>query len=259
MATKASYISEVPTLNPTESQLRMMLKQIQTIGQTIYDVYGVNYGGEAKLLGSTTKQTLSIEGLTPREIGRFEFYHVIARYEKLESLNSQPSESIQVECDACTRPIEIPAMAGWTKVQVEEWAKQHGIVVEFKTEPSTTVEPDTVLRVEPSEGLIFPEDSLIVTLAKKELTVPDYRESSNYISLYNLWATQEKITMVVQEVFHPTVPKGEIISMSQEVGTIIKPGDTLTLIVSKGAEPQSAPQPSPEENSSPNEGETNPS
>ncbi len=43
VATAATYISEVPTLNPTESQLRMMLKQIQSIGQTIYDVYATDH------------------------------------------------------------------------------------------------------------------------------------------------------------------------------------------------------------------------
>lgn len=245
-ATSASYLSDMPTLNPTESQLRMMLKQVQTIGQTFYDIYGVDYNGSEQLLGSTTEQELTIEELTLAEISRFESYYLIARYEKITTLNSEPTESIQIDCEACSKPVDLPDMNGWTKAQVESWAQEQGVLVEFKTESSTEVETDTVLSTDPSEGRLFPQETLVVVLAKKELIIPDYQTHANFLSRYDVWASDQGITLKIEEIHHPDLSSGKLIQVSPGIGEIIKPGGTLTLVLSKGPEPTTPP--TPEEN-----------
>ena len=233
-AMKANYLKDMPTLNPTESQLRMMLRQLKEVGQTVYEVYGVDYDGNPVLLGSTTNSSLILEGLTIQEISMLESFYLIARYEKVETGNSEPTEPIQIECESCFKPVEIPDMKGWTKEQVVTWSDETGVVIEFKEQSHLTAETGTVLSTTPESGQITPQETLTVILAKKELRVPDYTTQSMAIARYQLWANDHGIQVVTKEEYHPTIAQGELIRVSPIVGSVIQPDSTLTLVISKG-------------------------
>lgn len=263
-ATNASYLKDMPTLNPTESQLRMMLRQLQTVGQTVYQVYGVDYDGKETLLGSTTSSSLVLEDLTIQEISLYESYYLVARYEHVETSQSEPTENIQIECDSCFKPVDLPDMRGWHQEQVQAWSQETGIVVEFKDASSLTEETGTVLSTSPESGRITPQETLVVTVAKKELTVPDFTQQNMVVNRYQIWAADQNITVVTQEEYHPTIPKGDLIQVSPSVGSVIQPTSTLTLILSKGPEPveetplpptQIPETPNPEEGTPPTSGE----
>ena len=145
VATAATYISEVPKLNPTESQLRMMLKQIQSIGQTIYDVYATDHYENEILLGSTTDNKLTVENVSIGAMAKYKHFYVRARYEKSGALTSENSQSIEITCDSCSKPVEIPNMTGWTQEKVEEWAESYNISLSFTETPSNEVTSVSVI------------------------------------------------------------------------------------------------------------------
>lgn len=241
LATGASYLKDLPKLNPTESQLRMMLKQLQTLGQTLYDIYGVSYEGEATRLGSTDQNQWESSDLSLNQLSRLASVYIVARYEKLTDLTSEPSESIKITCEACQKPVEVPDAKGWSKTEIETWANDHQIKLTFKTETSNDIETDTVLRLEPESGLLFPEDSLTVVLAVKSLKVPNLTQSDSPESAYRAWAEEHGLTLKINETYHEDIPNGHLIQVLPQIGTIVKKGDTLTLVQSKGAKPLTPP------------------
>lgn len=255
-ATNASYLKDMPTLSPTESQLRMMLKQVQTLGQTLYEVYGVDYHGKEKLLGTTSSQQWVAEGLTFADISRFESYYLVARYEKGEALKSDPTERIQIDCEICSKPVNLPNLIGWSKEQVEAWATDNGVSVQFQEQSTTEVETNTVLSTQPAEGTLLPQETLLVVLAKKQLVVPDYQNQSNFFSRYDVWASDHGLSLETQEVYHPSIPTGSLVQILPGIGQVIEPNSTLTLILSKGPEPMVEEPTPPVEEIFPEEGGT---
>lgn len=237
-ATNAFNISEVPTLNPTESQLRMMLKQLQTVGQTLYEVYAVDYKGKSTLIGTTTQSSIQLDELSLKDLSSFESYYLQARYEHFESSRSEPTDEIQVTCDDCSKPVELPKMKGWTREKVEEWAHKNKVQVEFVEESTTDEETGIVLYTTPESGRLTPQDTLVVTIAKKELVVPNYSKQSKFLSLYEVWASDHDIELVVKEEYHPTIKAGELIRVNPGIGQVIQPNEKLTLTISKGQAPK---------------------
>lgn len=247
-ATKANYLKEMPKLTTTESQLRMMLNQLHAVGKTLYDVYGVDYEGEETLLGTTTDSSLTLEALSLKELAYYESYYLVVRYEHVLNSQSLPTDPLQLECEECLRPVTLPDMSGWTKSEVEAWGNETGIFIEFKEEGSSTVESGLVLSTLPETGRLMPQETLIVTLSKKQLVVPDFRTQSMAVHRYQIWAADEGLKLNLNEVYHPTIPQGDLVNVSPSIGSVIQPSKALNLTISKGPEPTNAP--SGEENTS---------
>lgn len=234
VATAATYISEVPKLNPTESQLRMMLKQIQSIGQTIYDVYATDHYGNEILLGSTTDNKLTVENVSIGDMAKYKHFYVRARYEKSGALTSENSSSIEIACDSCSKPVEIPNMTGWTKEKVEEWAESYNISLSFTETPSNEVTSGLVLSTSPANGTLLPGGSLTVMIASPQLIVPNYQNEPNFINQYENWASLNSIKVVIKEEYHDTIAAGDFIGSNPGIGASIEQGSTLTITISKG-------------------------
>lgn len=234
LATNATKISQMPTLNPTESQLRMMIKQIQTIGQTIYDVYATDHYGSEVLVGSTTANSLTVENVSIGDMSKYKNFYVRARYENSGALTSENSTAIEINCDSCSKPVELPNMKGWTKQQVETWATSNSIDVSFSEKPTNEVANGLVLSTSPAEGTLFPGETLTVTIASAQLTIPNYKNEPDFISQYEAWATLNSITVKVKEEFSNTVPSGGFIGSNPGIGSATTPGSTLIITISKG-------------------------
>ena len=234
LATKATKISQVPTLNPTESQLRMMIKQIQTIGQTIYDVYATNHYGNEILLGSTTGNTLTVDNVSIGDMSKYKDFYIRARYENSGALTSENSNAITIDCDSCSKPVDIPNMQGWTKQQVEDWVKANGITVSYTETPTNEIANGLVLSTSPASGTLLPGETLTVTIASAQLTVPNFKNEPDFISQYQAWAALNSVTVKVKEEFHDSIPSGAYIGSNPGIGSSITPGSTLTITISKG-------------------------
>ena len=234
LATKATKISQVPTLNPTESQLRMMIKQIQTIGQTIYDVYATNHYGNEILLGSTTDNTLTVDNVSIGDMSKYKDFYIRARYENSGALTSENSNAITIDCDSCSKPVDIPNMKGWTKQQVEDWVTANGITVSYTETPTNEIANGLVLSTSPASGTLLPGETLTVTIASAQLTVPNFKNEPDFISQYQAWAALNSVTIKVKEEFHDSIPSGAYIGSNPGIGSSITPGSILTITISKG-------------------------
>ena len=234
LATNATKISQITPPNPSESQLRMMLKQIQTIGQTIYDIFATDYAGNEVLIGSTTDNSFSTD-VTIGEMSKYSDFYVRARYEKSGALTSNNSKAITVDCDNCSKPVEIPNMKEWTKQQVEDWASSNGVTVSYTEKPTTEVANGLVVSTSPASGTLLPGETLTVTLASAKLTVPNFKNEADFISQYQAWASLNSITVSVVEEYHETIPSGGFIGSNPGIGSSITPGSTLTITISKGS------------------------
>lgn len=235
-SSKASHISEVAELKVGEAELRMMLRRLEVTGETVYRIYGETYEEESFLLGTTSENTLELEKMPLEEMSKYKGFYIIAEYGKIPNSASEPSEVISVDCESCLKPIEIPNMKGYPKSAVEKWALENNITIEFEEMEDLTVSEGTVLSTSPSEGLIFPNKTLTVVIAKKELRLPNYKANTNAVSLYQEWAKRNKIKVEVKEEYHPQIKKGDIIKMSHEVNGIVKLEDVLVITISLGEE-----------------------
>lgn len=233
-ASKASYISEVPELTIGEAELRMMLRRIEATGQTVYDVYGTTYRGEDVLLGTTTENTLAMDKATIEEMSMYEMFYVVARYEKLSDSTSEPSGAVKVDCEVCLKPITIPNLKGYPKASVEKWALENGITVKYEEVEDVNFSEGTVVSTSPNEGVLLPNETLIVTVVKNLLKLPDYTGRLNAVNLYKEWAKQNEIELVIYEVYDDQVTKGKIVEMSHRVGAVIKPGELFSITLSLG-------------------------
>lgn len=234
LATDATKISQITPPNPSESQLRMMLKQIQTIGQTIYDVFATDYAGNEVLIGSTANNSLTVD-VTIGEMSKYSQFYVRARYEKSGALTSNNSNAITVDCDSCSKPVEIPNMQGWTKQQVEDWASSNGVNVSYTEKPTTEVANGLVLSTSPASGTLLPSETLTVAIASAQLTVPNFKNEPNFISQYQAWGALNSITISVIEEYHDKIQTGGFIGSNPGIGSAIAPGSTLTITISKGS------------------------
>ena len=224
----------MPTLNPTESQLRMMIKQIQTIGQTIYDVYATNHYGNEILLGSTTGNTLTVDNVSIGDMSKYKDFYIRARYENSGALTSENSNAITIDCDSCSKPVDIPNMKGWTKQQVEDWVTANGITVSYTETPTNEIANGLVLSTSPASGTLLPGETLTVTIASAQLTVPNFKNEPDFISQYQAWAALNSVTVKVKEEFHDSIPSGAYIGSNPGIGSSITPGSILTITISKG-------------------------
>ena len=235
----------MPKLNPTESELRMMLKQIQIIGATVYDVYARDYAGSEVLLGSTTSNALTIDNVSIGDMARYKDFYIRARYENSGALTSENSNSITINCENCSKPVTIPNMKGWTKQQVEEWASTNGVNVSYSETASNEVDAGLVLSTSPATGTIFPGETLSVVIASAQLVVPNFKNESDFISQYQAWASLNSVNVSIKEEFHATLPKGAYIGSNPGIGSAISPGSTLTITISKGPKGNDSTTPPP--------------
>ena len=212
----------------------MMLKQIQSIGQTIYDVYATDHYGNEILLGSTTDNKLTVENVSIGDMAKYKHFYVRARYEKSGALTSENSSSIEIACDSCSKPVEIPNMTGWTKEKVEEWAESYNISLSFTETPSNEVTSGLVLSTSPANGTLLPGGSLTVMIASPQLIVPNYQNEPNFINQYENWASLNSIKVVIKEEYHDTIAAGDFIGSNPGIGASIEQGSTLTITISKG-------------------------
>lgn len=76
--------------------------------------------------------------------------------------------------------------------------------------------------------------TIIITVAKKsEISIPDLKKFS--ATEITKWATQNKIKVSFKEEYDDTIKKGKVISYEPIKDTVVNVGDTISVIISKGA------------------------
>ncbi|GIG90087.1 Stk1 family PASTA domain-containing Ser/Thr kinase [Plantactinospora endophytica] len=142
------------------------------------------------------------------------------------------------------RYTETPSLAGLAGAQAQAQAERAGFVVKFgEARYSENVAKDSVLSQDPEStsrirrgGTI----TLTLSLGPERFPVPDVVGKTLDLAQLDL----EQVNLVLArgtDRYDDNLPEGVVIATNPKVGTEVKPGDKITVIVSKGKAPISVP------------------
>jgi len=135
-------------LNPTESEAVMMIRQIETIGETVYTVFATTTSGNAVELTTTSANSVSLE-VSLGELASYTDFFVRASFSRHGGLMSDPSNVLSHSVET----INVPDMTNWTRPMVENWANENNITVAFEEQPSDTIQPGLVITTSPTRSI----------------------------------------------------------------------------------------------------------
>ncbi len=143
------------------------------------------------------------------------------------------------------RYTDAPALVGLPKANAEAAAKAagFGIIYADPGQYSSTVPADSVISQDPGPGeKVVKGDTLTLTmsLGVEQHPVPDVAGQEAAAAK----ASIEQLGLKYKEAkgaYSDTVPEGVVISTNPKVGTELKPGDTVTVTLSKGRAPITVP------------------
>ncbi len=134
---------------------------------------------------------------------------------------------------------------------------EYGLEVVSKYETVEEYDKNVVFKTEPEAPIKLKRGdkiTLYISLGEDELAeIPDVSTKTKEAAIEEL----EKLGFVVdvEEAYHDTIKSGRVISTDREVGTELPKGETITITVSKGKEPETTTKPK-ETETKPKETET---
>jgi serine/threonine-protein kinase len=142
------------------------------------------------------------------------------------------------------RYTEAPQLQNMTRAQAEQRATQDGFKLVYGDGSfSETVPKDVVLAQKPAldERIVRGGTiTLTLSLGPERYPVPDVTG----MELAAAKGELEQVKLKIKEgtgKYSDTVPEGVVISVSPAVNTALRPGDTVTVVVSKGRAPITVP------------------
>ncbi|MBN2876624.1 MAG: PASTA domain-containing protein, partial [Bacilli bacterium] len=131
--------------------------------------------------------------------------------------------------------ISVVDFLNFSTAQIDAWAKDNEIIIQYATAYSDTIQTNKVVRQSISAGTILnPKDKIIVTLSKgpaiKIVDFAPYGESSA-----NAWAKENSIDLTIIKEYSSTVVKDVAIYQSIPKDTVVETGTDLTLYYSLGS------------------------
>ncbi|MBF9134555.1 Stk1 family PASTA domain-containing Ser/Thr kinase [Plantactinospora sp. S1510] len=142
------------------------------------------------------------------------------------------------------RYTEAPALVSMAGKDAQAQAERAGFVVKFgDPRYSEAVAKDAVLAQDPASAARIVRGgtiTLTLSLGPERFPVPDVSGKTFDLAQLDL----EQANLVVArgpDRYDDNLPKGVVISTNPKVGTVVKPGDKITVTVSKGKAPISVP------------------
>ncbi|SNT52767.1 serine/threonine protein kinase [Asanoa hainanensis] len=138
-----------------------------------------------------------------------------------------------------------PQLAAMTKAAAEQQATRGGFTIAYgEPQFDETVEKDVVLSQQPAAaGRILKGGTitLVLSLGAERYTVPDVAGMTLQLATTEL---QERKLQIVKgaDRYDDNLPKGTVVATDPPVDTETKPGDKVTVFVSKGKAPLSVPR-----------------
>ncbi len=141
--------------------------------------------------------------------------------------------------------VMIPDIMNMTMDEVEDWAEQNYMTaVRIVTEDSETVEIGKVIEFSVNDNTVLGDTikrntPFYVVFSRgagegEAVKVPNFLTMS--LTEAEKFASDNEIILVVKEIFHDTITKGQIISQSVKAEESVYEGDTIELEVSSGKE-----------------------
>ncbi|MGP1434433.1 MAG: protein kinase domain-containing protein [Catonella sp.] len=158
--------------------------------------------------------------------------------ESVVSSEIASGSSVVSEVSSKSSVIAVPAVKGHTLAEAITILSETGITnYRFEYKNSREFKKEDVMDVTPAEGTeINKDDEVVITVSKGEdsQVVPDVRNNSKDTAVSTLESM--KITVKTQEKPSETVEAGKVIDTIPGVGTEVKEGETITIVVSTGPE-----------------------
>jgi len=142
--------SRIAALPFTESQAVMMLRQLDSIGATVYTVFGRTTDGASIDLGSTYSNNLTAT-ISLGELARITEFYVVARFENWGGLDSNPSNPFQISIDPSLLQVPIPNMRGWSTTDATTWADENDVFLHFIQAYDNEVPAGQIVSTEPAD------------------------------------------------------------------------------------------------------------
>ena len=137
-----------------------------------------------------------------------------------------------------------PRFTGLDRTQAQALAERAGFTVHFGPgQNSETVKKDQVLDQQPVPGVRVVKGSditLTLSLGPERYLVPDVVGKSYDLAVADLTSFKLKAAKGTPR-YDDTRPVNTVLEVQPKVGTELKPGDTVTLILSKGKAPLTVP------------------
>ena len=158
--------------------------------------------------------------------------------ESVVSSEIASGSSVISEVSSKSSVIAVPAVKGHTLAEAITILSETGITnYRFEYKNSREFKKEDVMDVTPAEGTeINKDDEVVITVSKGEdsQVVPDVRNNSKDTAVSTLESM--KFTVKTQEKPSETVEAGKVIDTIPGVGTEVKEGETITIVVSTGPE-----------------------
>ena len=139
----------------------------------------------------------------------------------------------------------IPNLVGLDLAKAEVTAQKAGFKVEVSSEEySETAPKDTIISTDPAYGGKLREGGTIgatMSQGPERYEVPNVAGKSVAEATSELEATKLVVGTTTTEKFDDTVPVGLVASTDPPIGTVLKPGDTVNVFISKGPKPVPIP------------------
>lgn len=131
------------------------------------------------------------------------------------------------------KKIEAPDFTKMSLEEIEEWANENRIKINYSSEYSSDVKAGNVIRASVKKGDSVDEgDTIYIVTSKGALKMIDYNDDE--VDKIRAFANEHDLGFVLNEEFSDTIEKGKIIRVDKKPGQSLNQSETITVVVSLG-------------------------
>ena len=131
------------------------------------------------------------------------------------------------------KKIKAPDFTKMSLEEIEKWANQNHMKINYSSEYSSNVKAGKVIRASVQKGDTVDEGTTIhVVTSKGPLKMISYGD--NDVDKIRTFASEHGLQFVLNEEFNDDIEKGKIISVDKKPGQTLSQTETITVVVSLG-------------------------
>ena len=214
---------------------------------------GDNLDGETTAIPNVTNQQLNDAERTLQTAG----FVVTTTFETSDTIEpgavirtsppagteAETGSNVEIFVSSGIEELAVPPVVGQDIAEARAEIEAAGLTVgTIEPRPDPDFEMDVVIEQNPGAGVEVGTGTpvnLVVSTGPEVIVLPDLTGMSERDAIAQL--TDLGLKFSVSEEFDATVPFGDVISTEPPAGTEVLSGDTILLVVSKGAEPVEVP------------------
>lgn len=131
------------------------------------------------------------------------------------------------------KKIKAPDFTKMSLEEIEKWANQNHMKINYSSEYSSSVKAGKVIRASVQKGDSIDEGTTIhIVTSKGPLKMIQYGD--NDVDKIRTFASEHGLQFVLNEEFSDSIEKGKIISVDKKPGQTLSQTETITVVVSLG-------------------------